>query len=175
MSAKTFGACISVVLAGCVCMCVHCDNHSKKRQVQEVSCIKEVSSSGELKKIFSQNSSKLVIVKAFAPWCGACTHYAPTFKKFAKEHRNDAIFCTVNIDKLSQEDRSSGILADVVRLPTTKVFGQGLLIAEKVGALSENDLEALLSTKSTAPVKDSAENIDPTESEEDITEQVEEV
>lgn len=77
------------------------------------------------------SSALPVVVDFWAPWCGPCRMFAPTFKDIAKELAGKALF--VKIDTESEQ-----VLAQqyaIRSIPTLAIFKQGKEITRLSGAL----------------------------------------
>lgn len=81
------------------------------------------------------------IIKFWAPWCGPCRQYAPTFEKVKQESIGETDFQEVNVD----ED-TDGLTAQykVRGIPCTVVMKDGVEIARQAGALTEDQLRELI-------------------------------
>ncbi|CZR64771.1 probable thioredoxin [Phialocephala subalpina] len=73
--------------------------------------------------------NKVVILDAFATWCGPCKVIAPTVVKFSEEFP-DAHFVKVDVDEVPDVAQELGIRA----MPTFIVFKDGEKVKEVVGA-----------------------------------------
>lgn len=80
------------------------------------------------------------VLKFWAPWCGPCRMYAPTFDKVAEKYEGQVKFVNINVD----EDQATANEFGVRSIPyTVLIKGDGTKIT-KTGVLSENDLEELV-------------------------------
>jgi len=85
------------------------------------------------------NSAKVVIVEVFAPWCGHCRQFTPTFKKISDNYP-DIIFGMVNTD----EQRELAKEHDVSGVPTVIGFVNGMRVHSNAGVLSEEKFEEFI-------------------------------
>lgn len=80
------------------------------------------------------------VIKFWAPWCGPCRMYAPTFDKVAEKYDGQVEFISINVD----EDQESSNEFKVRNIPFTVLVKEDGTQIPKVGVLSENDLEELI-------------------------------
>lgn len=80
------------------------------------------------------------VLKFWAPWCGPCRMYAPTFDKVAEKYEGQVEFVSINVD----EDQESANEFRVRNIPFTVLVKEDGTQIPKVGVLSENDLEELV-------------------------------
>lgn len=93
------------------------------------------------------NSKIALIVDFWAPWCGPCRMFAPTFETAAKKHGGEIMFVKVNTE---EEEQAAG--AHQIRsIPTLAVFHGGQEAGRVSGALPAAQLEQLI-TKVKAQV-----------------------
>lgn len=80
------------------------------------------------------------VFKFWAPWCGPCRMYAPTFDKIAEKYDGQVEFINVNVDG----DQETASKFKVRNIPFTVLVKEDGTEIPKVGVLSENDLEELV-------------------------------
>lgn len=80
------------------------------------------------------------VIKFWAPWCGPCRMYAPTFDKVAEKYEGQVEFVNVNVD----EDKELSSQYNVRSIPYTVLIKEDGTVLPKTGLLSETDLEELV-------------------------------
>jgi thioredoxin len=92
-------------------------------------------------KDFQQTVEKggILLVDWWAPWCGPCRSFAPSFEAVA-EANPDVTFAKVNTD---EEQELSGAF-QIRSIPTLMVFRDKVLLYSQPGALPRSALEELL-------------------------------
>lgn len=81
----------------------------------------------------------IVLIDWWAPWCGPCRVFAPTYEKVARKHP-DIAFGKVNTE---QEQALAGSF-DIRSIPTLMILRDKVLLFSQAGALPESALEDLI-------------------------------
>ncbi len=84
-------------------------------------------------------SNDFVIVDYWAPWCGPCRSFAPTFEKVSEEHP-DIVFAKVN----TEEEQEIAGHFQIRSIPTLMIFREKVIIFSQPGALPESGLKDLI-------------------------------
>jgi thioredoxin 1 len=86
------------------------------------------------------NGGEKLMVEFWAEWCGPCKMMKPIFEKVASTNESDVKMYTLNIDNNREVAMSLGIRS----IPTVKMFNAGQVVETKVGLLSENQINDLV-------------------------------
>lgn len=73
-----------------------------------------------------------VVVDVWAPWCGPCLRFAPTFQEYAEQHPEQAMF--VKLDSEAHQDAARAYR--IQSIPTLLAFRQGKEVARQSGMLN---------------------------------------
>jgi len=82
---------------------------------------------------------KTVIIDFWAPWCGPCKMFAPTFETVSEEHP-EAVFAKVN----TEEQQELAGYFNIRSIPTLMVFREKVIIFSQAGALPKSGLEQIV-------------------------------
>ncbi|HHI77094.1 MAG TPA: thioredoxin [Gammaproteobacteria bacterium] len=80
-----------------------------------------------------------VIVDFWAPWCGPCRSFAPTYEKVSEEFP-DVVFAKVN----TEEEQAIAAHFQIRSIPTLMIFREQVIIYSEAGALPESSFRELV-------------------------------
>ena len=81
----------------------------------------------------------IVIVDFWAPWCGPCRSFAPSFEAASERHA-DIVFAKVN----TEEQQPLAAAFNIRSIPTLMVFREQVIVHAQAGALPPAALEQLV-------------------------------
>ncbi|MDN8594212.1 MULTISPECIES: thioredoxin [unclassified Corynebacterium] len=84
-------------------------------------------------------NNDIVIVDAWADWCGPCKAFAPTFEKASEKH-DDIVFA--KLDTEANEGLAAAL--QIQTIPTLFVFREGIALGQTSGAMPPADLEEFI-------------------------------
>jgi thioredoxin 1 len=84
-------------------------------------------------------NNPFVIVDFWAPWCGPCRSFAPTYEKVSAEHP-DIVFAKVN----TEDEQEIAAHFQIRSIPTLMIFRDKIIIFSEAGALPESGFKELV-------------------------------
>ena len=84
-------------------------------------------------------NNEFVIVDFWAPWCGPCRSFAPTYEKVSEDHPG-VVFAKVNTE---DEQEVAGHF-QIRSIPTLMIFRDKIIIFSEAGALPESGFRELV-------------------------------
>ena len=85
------------------------------------------------------NNNAIVLIDFWAPWCGPCRSFAPTFEKVAGEN-TDIVFAKLN----TEDEQELATHFNIRSIPTLAVFREQVILFMQPGALPESSLNELV-------------------------------
>ena len=85
------------------------------------------------------SGKNMVVVDFWAPWCGPCVSFAPTYEKTSEKYP-DVIFGKVNTEI---EQELAGYF-QIRSIPTLMVFRENVIVYSEAGSLPASGLEQLI-------------------------------
>ncbi len=90
--------------------------------------------------VLENSINKPVLVDFWADWCQPCQTIMPMLAKLAEEYAGKFELAKVNADQEQELAAHFGIKS----LPTMKLFYQGQIVDERMGAVPESDVRAMI-------------------------------
>ncbi len=88
------------------------------------------------------DSSDIVLVDFWAPWCGPCQMLLPIVEELAGELEDGAKIGKINVDEEAELSTEYGVMS----IPTIKIFKGGKIVGESVGVKSKEELIEMINS-----------------------------
>lgn len=82
---------------------------------------------------------KTVIIDFWAPWCGPCKMFGPTFEAVSEQYP-DVVFAKIN----TEEEQELAGHFNIRSIPTLMVFREKVILFSQAGALPKSGLEQIV-------------------------------
>ncbi len=110
----------------------------RKKEVKKLEI--EANDSNFEKEVIEKSKTVPVVVDFWASWCMPCLMLSPTLEKFANEFRGKFVLAKVNVD----ESPLTSAKYNISSIPAVKMFKNGKVTNEFIGALPETTVEQWL-------------------------------
>ena len=101
----------------------------------------EVSDNDFEQKVVEKSKDVPVMVDFWAEWCPPCKRLGPTLEKLAKEYNGKFLLAKVDL----QHNKQKAQEYEVSSIPTIKLFKNGKVVDEFIGAIPEEEVKEFLS------------------------------
>ena len=95
------------------------------------------------KEIIEASKTKAILVDFWAPWCSPCVTLKPILEKVSEDYKEKMTLAKVNVEENQKNAGKYGVMS----IPAVKLFKDGEIIDEFVGAQPEAKIREWLDSK----------------------------
>ena len=85
------------------------------------------------------SASDMAVIDFWAPWCGPCKSFGPTFEAVSEEHA-DTLFAKIN----TEEQQELGAYFNIRSIPTLMIIRDKVIVFSQAGALPKSALQDVI-------------------------------
>jgi thioredoxin 1 len=85
------------------------------------------------------SASDMAVIDFWAPWCGPCKSFGPTFEAVSEEHA-DTLFAKIN----TEEQQELGAYFNIRSIPTLMIIRDKVIVFSQAGALPKPTLQDVI-------------------------------
>ncbi len=115
----------------------------KKSEEDKMKTEIEVNDNSFNEMVIEQSKKVPIVVDFWATWCMPCLMLSPALEKFAEEYKGKFILAKVNVDEARTAAQKYGIMS----IPNVKMFKDGKVVDEFIGAIPESQVKEWLDKK----------------------------
>lgn len=106
----------------------------RKTEERKMKLVVDVNENEFEREVVEKSKRIPIVVDFWASWCMPCLVLSPILEKLAKEYKGKFILVKINVDRNRRLAQKYGIMS----IPCVKMFKNGKIVDEFVGAMPEN-------------------------------------